>query len=172
MAGVTQKQLAELLALTTRQVRNLTDDGTFKRRQDPESRALLYDATECAAVYYRRMFDKSIDPVAASKEGIFQLQTRKLEIEVGVAELALAQQRGELVTLDYMEGQIRGLLEQLRARCLNMPGKYARDLADANDPAAVVDILDRLSSELLQSLSEAGEDPDLDIEDEADDSVA
>lgn len=167
MAGVTQKKLAEMLNLTARQVRNLTDDGTFARRQDMETHQLVYDAAACAEAYYRRKFERMPDPAAATKESITLLTTRKLEIEVSVAELALAQQQGQLVTLDYMEEQIRGLLEQLRARCLNMPGKYARDLADAIEPAAVLELLERLSGELLQALSEAGEDPDLDGDEES-----
>lgn len=161
--GVSQKQLAEALALTARQVRNLTDDGTFTRRS--EGGQLVYDLGDAVQAYVRYKIEREAKG-SASKETILDLQAKKLEIEVAVADLALAQQRGQLVTLDYMESQIKGLLESLRARCLNMPGKFARELAEAPDPAAALLILERLSTELLQALSEAGEDPELD--DEAD----
>ena len=58
MAGITQKKLAELLNLTPRQVRNLTDDGTFSRKHDPTTKQLVYDEALCAETYYRRKFEK------------------------------------------------------------------------------------------------------------------
>lgn len=167
--GISQKQLATALGLSSRQVRNLTDDGTFTRvRQQGQ---LVYPLGDCVQAYVRYKIEREAKG-SASKETILDLQAKKLEIEVEVAELALAQQRGQLVTLDYMEEQIKGLLESLRARCLNMPGKFARDLADTADPAAALIVLERLSTELLQALSEAGEDPELDEDPDAEEADA
>lgn len=159
-AKSSQQILAEMLSLTTRQVRNLTDEGVFQRTI--ESGKPEYDVPKCVQAYYKHKAER--EKGSPVKETILDLNVRKLEIDVRVGELALEQQLGQLVTLDYMEEQIKGLLERLRARCLNMPGKFARDMADAEDPAAALIVLERLSTELLQSMSEAGEDPELDDE--------
>lgn len=165
MPSVTQKQLGDALSVTSRQVRNLTDSGVFLRRHDGKS--LVYDLGDCVQAYLRYKIEANAGIVGSAKDNILALQAKKLELEVAVAELALAQQRGQLLTLDYIESQVRGLLENLRARCLNLPGKYARELAEASDPAIALDILERAVAELLQDISEAGEDPDLDPDDDS-----
>lgn len=162
MAFVKQRALAEKFRITTRQVRNLTDEGVLVRNSKLE-----YDEDDNWHRYLAYREEAARKRGGASKEEILSLQARRLEIEIEAAELALAQQRGQLVTLDYMESQVTSLLESLRARCLNMPGKIARDLADARTPAAVQDILEIAVAELLLSLSEAGDDPELD--DDSDD---
>lgn len=163
MPDVGQKQLGEALSLSPRQVRNLTDSGVFIRRHDGKS--LVYDLGTCVQAYLKYKIDATSGVGGSARDNILALQAKKLELEVAVAELALDQQRGRLVTLEYMDSQVRGLLENLRARCLNQPGKYARELAETSDPAAVLDILERGMAELLQDISEAGEDPDLDPDD-------
>lgn len=170
-AGATQKELADALGLTTRQVRNLTDEGVLPRtvrNGKPE-----YDLGACIQAYITHKAKLEQAKGGGAKEAAAALGARKLQIEVERAELELGKEREQLVTIDFMERQISGLLQQLRSKCLNFPGKYARELAEATTPADVVEILEKAIAELLTALSETGEDPALDEaeEDPTDDSA-
>lgn len=158
--GTTQKVIGAALGLTTRQVRNLTDEGVLPRTV--EGGKPVYDLGECVQAYIKYKAQLEQAKGSDSKDLIRKLNERKLIVEVERAELELAKEREQLVTLDFMERQITGLLQSLRAKCLNFPGKYARELADATDPADVVEVLESGIAELLTALSETGEDPELD----------
>jgi hypothetical protein len=158
---LTQREIANELRLSVRQVKNLTDEGILVR-----DARLHYDRAENYHRFLHYREEVARKKGSATKEEILTLQAKKLEVEIETSELALARERGQLVTLDYMEGQVTGLLEALRARCLNLPGKCALQLADAETPAAAQAVLEAEIAELLQALSEAGDDPELDAGDD------
>jgi hypothetical protein len=156
----TQRMVADALGLTTRQVRNLTDEGHLPRTLEkgkPE-----YNVAACVQAYLKYKMDREAAKGGPGRDAIAQLNQRKLTLEVERAEFEFAQEREQLVTIDFMERQLTGVLQSLRSKILNFPGKFARELADATDPADVVEILEAATAELLESLSEAGEDPALD----------
>lgn len=158
---VTQREIAQELRLSIRQVRNLTDEGVLVRDKD-----LKYDVAETFARFLTYREEKARNKGSATKEEILTLQARKLTQELQTGELALAQQLERLVTLDYMQSQVSVLLEALRARCLNVPGKWAVDVAQASTPAEGQEMLERMITDLLSELAEAGDDPELDADDE------
>jgi hypothetical protein len=158
--GATQKEVADALGLTTRQVRNLTDDGTLPR--SVKHGKPVYDLGACVQAYIKYKAELDQAKSGGAKEAMATLNARKLAIDVERAELELGKEREQLVTIDFMERQVSGLLQSLRSKCLNFPGKYARELAEATDPADVIGILEDGIAELLTALSETGEDPALD----------
>lgn len=164
-SGPTQKQIADALGLTTRQVHNLTDTGVLPRTV--VNGKPVYDLGACVQAYIAHKA-KEQDKAGSAREATALLNARKLQIEVERAELDLAKERGQSVTIDYMERQISGLLEALRAKALNFPGKYAPELVGLNEIAEVVTVLEDGIAELLTALSATGEDPSLDEDDDDD----
>lgn len=161
LPAVTQREIAQELRLSIRQVRNLTDEGVLVRDKD-----LKYDVADNFAKFLAYREAQARNKGSATKEELLLLQRRKLEQELTTGELALAQQLERLVTLEYMQKQVSALLEALRARCLNVPGKWAVDVAQASTPGEAQDLLERMITDLLSELAEAGDDPELDADDE------
>lgn len=165
---VNQNELARRLGLTTRQVRNLVDAGMPRVS---ERGKVAYPWLPCLHWYIEYRVRAETKKSSATKENILELQARQLEVNLKISELALGKEQSELVTLDYMEAQLRDLLDALRARCLNLPGKYAVPLVGLRTPADAQAMLETIAAELLQALSESG-DEDLAADDEDPDAEA
>jgi len=95
-----------------------------------------------------------------------EARARKLAAEARRAELELAKAEGELVTLDYLERQLEGLLQRLRAQLLAFPGKFAPRMAGLRSVPEAQSQLEAAIAELMGILSETGEDRTLDEEEE------
>src|SRR5688572_20544469 len=118
---VPKKTFAEWVNLTTRQITNLQEEGL----------PVIVKGTRVFVQwpaglhwYHQRLKEER----NAGTEEKAKLTTRRLELEVAMAELELAKEQGNVVALDYMEEQLAAPLERLRAKLLNAPGKYAPSL--------------------------------------------
>lgn len=151
----TKAQIAELLGLTTRQISNLTDEGMPR---DVDGNRVFFDPPSAVQWYVRRIKEDA----KSGDEEKKNLVTRKLELEVLIAEHELAEVQGSTVTLDYMEEQFGAILQRLRAKILNLPGKYAPSLVGLRSVAEAQTRLEGVSNEMISALSDTGEDPELD----------
>ena len=111
-------ELAQALALTDRRVRQLADLGVIPAQL--RGRWQLIGSVQAYIRYLRR---SSTDGTEA--DTLEFARRRKVSAEAELAEMELGQLRGTLVTTDDALKRFAAVLEQLRARLLNSPGKYA-----------------------------------------------
>lgn len=162
---ITQQELAPILGVTTREIRNLYDRGLPFTIGEKNRRE--HDVGECVAWYLKfKIDDKKTDP---GKAATADLQLRRLQIEVQQAELALATDRKNLVSVDYLENQVARINEAVRSRILNLPGRAGPVLVGCKTIAEVQIRMQSLIDELLQSLTAIGDDEELDVDDEDED---
>lgn len=159
LTEIPKKQLAEWLGLTTRQVTNLADQGMPRRAA---GHRVFFPWPEALHWYIQNVKDGA----RSGDDEKQKLTTRRLQVEVDLAELALAKEREQVVTLDYMEEQLRRPLERLRAKLLNVPGKYAPAMVGLRSTAEAQTRLEGMVAEAMGSLSDTGEDPYDDDEDD------
>jgi len=152
---LTQKELAELLGLTSRQIRNLTEEGILKT--EPLGAREFYPWPASNHRYIAYKVERS-RPAASSKEE--HLRARKLAAETEIAELKAAEARRELIPFDLHVARVAQLLDRLRGRLLAVPGYWAPEVVGLKDVKQAVGRLRPLMAELLDSLSRISEDWD------------
>lgn len=156
-----QQELAIAIGITTRQLRNLHESGI------PRNTDATYPWPEALHWYidFKKNERKAGDE--AEEKTKRDLLHRRLDLEVRTAELELAEKERRLVSIDYLEQQTSGLLQRLRAKLLNFPSKWAPAMVGLRTIAEAQARLEPAIAEAMQSLSETGEDTELD--DDADD---
>ncbi len=160
--SASKKRVAEVLGLTTRQITNLVEEGMPR---EVSGNKVIFDLPTAVQWYVRYKEKRS----AVGDEEKKNLTTRRLELEVKLAEHELAKAEGSIVTLDYMEQQLSAILQRLRAKVLNLPGKYAPALVGLRTIAESQTRLEAISTEIITALSDTGEDPELDDDADAPD---
>lgn len=154
---ISKKELAARIDLTTRQVTNLVDEGMPRIVEGNR----VYFPWPQALHWYLEWKTRRASATEKDDEQK-NLRLRQLEAEVRMAELELARAEGRSYDLDYLEAQLTGALQRLRAKMLNIPGKYAPALVGCRTIAEAQLRLEEIVAEAMASLSETGEDPELD----------
>lgn len=158
------KACADRLHLTSRQVENLVTLGLPREQRDG---AWRYPFPEVFDWYVGH----KVDAAKAKRESSTRkaADERLANVKAQIAELELAKATGDVVTMDYLEEQISRIVGRLAARCRNLPGKWAPTIVGMRNIAEAQVKLEAISVELLSSLSETGDDPELDDPDLRDD---
>lgn len=155
---VTLAECAERLALTPRQIENLVTLGLPRDKR--ETGRWGYPFPDVLEWYVAHKMEAA--GIKRESDSQREAQERLADVKAQLAELELAKAQGEVVTMEYLEEQLGRIVHRLAARCRNLPGKWAPDLVGLRTiPEAQVQ-LEKISAELLSSLSEAGDDPELD----------
>ncbi len=151
----TKKELADLLGLSVRQIDNLLVEGIPRVRR---GRRVLYGA-DAVAWYFRRKLDaaEAERPADLNKE-----RAALVRVQRQLAEMELAEKEGRLVPLAYMQQQLEAICERLRAKLTVFPGKVAPLSIGLRSYAEALAMLKTAIAEAMASLSETGEDPELD----------
>ena len=156
-ALVSQKEIARLIKRSTQQVVNLVTQGMPRSEKNGK---WVYPVAECLLWFGRK---QGADEARREKpKSRVDVQNRKLLAETRLAEMELSEREGQLVTLEYMETQVAGICQRVRAVLLSVPGKWAPALVGCK---TVPDAMTRLRPavhEALEALAEVGEDPQLD----------
>lgn len=173
---LSQKKLAEWLNVVPRTIYDLQKKGA-PSTLDRGKRVYPWPAFLHWYIEYR--INQALEKGgvgAADAEAALEAKLRasvayadKLEAEAAQAQLALAEKRGQLVTLDYMVGELEKVLTVLRASLLTFSGRVAADLVGCQDTRSVRTVLDPAVDELMRQLSLAGDD---DEDEEGDDPIA
>lgn len=161
---LTQKEAATRLGITSRQVRNLRDHHGLPqivRRGKP-----FYPWPEVLHWY----IDFKIQE--AERRGgpvdYEQARTREMIAKAEMAELDLAERRGQLVTVSYAASQLERALSALRAQLLNLPGLLAPRVQGITDTARIHEVIQEAVDELMRGLQSVGDDEALDDYDDED----
>lgn len=144
---ITQTELAKRLDVTTRWVRELKE-----MPRGPKG----YPWPECLHWYIEHQATR----LASQEEttDVAALEMRKLEAEVRMAELKLAQAEGRLLSIEDLETELSAPLYRIRVRLLNLPTRGAPLLVGCETLQQARACLEELVHEILEELGTLGED--------------
>jgi len=148
MLESTQKDLARILGISTRRVRQLVEEGLFEK--NPETRK--YNLPKCVQEYIRYKIEEETGDTDA-----FNYDREKSEhesIKKDIAALRLRRIKGELHEARDVEAVISDMLVRFRGKILAIPTKLAPQLVGIIDARQAVDILHAELREALTELSE------------------
>lgn len=167
MAGISQREFAERLGITARQVRNLYDAGLPRTVESGKPAIPWPDALHWYVAW------KTERQRSVGEEEKAALARRRLELEVRLQEIEVAEREGRVVTIEYLADQVAAMQQRLRAKLLNFAGKYAPAMVGLKTVAEAQARLEPAIAEAMQALAETGEDPELDERDpDADEAAA
>lgn len=152
--------VAELLSLTPRQVRNLIQDKGLPAKSDPRGFTLDWPTTLEWYVGYRSAQKGgnggNLRPGSGPEEPeetLDQAILRKTKAEADLKELQLAHERGEVAAIADVERVLTGANKSIQTRILAVPASLATRLLGINDRTRIFNELDRSMRELLTNLA-------------------
>lgn len=156
---LTQKELAEFLGLTTRQIRNLEKEGVIPTEALGAKKFYPWPQANLAYIAYREELR-----AGSHASGLEHARQRKVAAEAELAELSAAQRRGELIPLEYHERRVGHLLDRLRSQLLAVPGYWGPEMVGLKDVREAVGRVRPLAHQLLHDLTTMAESWEEDIE--------
>ena len=153
---LTQKELAEVLPVKARQIRNLVKEGL---PQEELGARTLYPLAECVRWYidYReRVRD-------GDRSELGEIKARKLTAQARLAEMEVAKADGELIPLVMHEERLGAILDRLRSKILAVPGSWSPRIVGVKGVREGVKRLKPLVSALLEALADTADE----LEDDA-----
>lgn len=150
---VNQKELAEILGLTDRRIRQLIKDfGLFSAFEAGGKRQKRYNLEKCVQEYISyKVSEETGGGTSQSKE---EAQTRHEEIKIKISQLKLRNLRKELHEATDVEEFLTKMLVAFRARLMVIPQKIGPLAAIEDDVNKIIDLLDKEVLETLETLSE------------------
>ena len=131
---VNQKTLAEVLNLTTRQVRNLDELG-LPSRPAPNGKDRLYSLPRAVGWYLDRERER-LRPSAKD-----QADARRAAAQARLAELELEEREGSLLPVVVHQRVMGEVFDDVRSNLLNLPGSVATQLVGLAEPREAVAVL-------------------------------
>lgn len=141
---LTQKEMAEVLGLSTRQVANLEVLGMPTKSKAGKK---LYPSTPGMRWYIHYKVQ------AAQPADFEEARARKMSAEAELAELDLAQKRGQLIPLEQHGQRLARILERVRARLVAIPGTVAPRLLSLETAVEAQAVVAGAVAEALEELS-------------------
>lgn len=149
---VNQKQLAQILGISTRQIRNLREDGMFQTVENGRG----YSLEKCVQEYIEYKTNAEMGRSASiSKE---RIQAQHEEVKKQISLLKLRKLRRELHEAADVEAFLSDMLIQFKNRLLSLPAKMAMQVAGESDVNRIIETLKKGIMEAIDELSEY--DPD------------
>lgn len=152
--GQTADQVAAFCDITVRRVQQLAREQVF-----PKLGRGRYPLLRCVRAYIG-MLRKQIEQKSQQWGTLEEARTRKTQAEAQLAELHLAREEGQLLTLSDYQRKIDEPLERLRAKLLNMPSKYAPQLVGCRTVQEAMLRMEAAVHEAMQAMSETGDEID------------
>lgn len=149
---VNQKELAQCLGISTRQVRNLKAEGMFQTVN--KNRGYVLEA--CVQEYIN--FKVNAETGRGASASIEKIKASHEEIKKDISALKLRRLRRELHEAADVEAFLSDMLTRFKNRLLSLPAKLAMQVAGEKDVNAVMQALTKGFREALDELSEY--DPD------------
>lgn len=147
-----QKQLAEILGITARQVRNLKDQGLFEFIPGTKK----YNAARCVQEYIAQKIKAETHKGTTIVKETEQAEHERLKKEI--TKIKLRKMRLEVHEAADVERYWSDMLQHFRNYMLSIPSKTAPKLIDEPD---INIIIHELTTEILAALDTLAEyDPD------------
>ena len=145
---VNQKELAQCLGISSRQVRNLKKDGMFQCVDGQKG----YQLETCIQEYITFKVNAEMGHGASvSKESV---RAEHEEIKKQISILKLRKLRGELHEAADVEAFLSDMLIHFKNRLLSLPPKLAMQISGEKDINRIIGILTVGIHESLEELSE------------------
>lgn len=148
MYEVNQKTLAAALGISSRQVRNLREQGMFEFAPGTKK----YDLTECVNEYIEFKVKAEVGGGTSIIKEKEQAEHEHLKKEI--TKIKLRKLRKEVHEAADVEAFLNGMLLNFRARLLSVPGKVAPQILGLPDINEIIKILDEEMIQTLEELSE------------------
>lgn len=149
---VNQKELAQCLGISSRQVRNLSKEGLFHTLQNGRG----YNLEKCIQEYINFKINAEMGRrTSVTKE---EVQAEHEEVKKQISLLKLRALRRELHTATNVEAFLSDMLIHFRNRILSLPPKMAMELSGLNDINQMIQIIKRNLSDAMEELSEYNPD--------------
>jgi phage terminase Nu1 subunit (DNA packaging protein) len=148
-------QLAKLLLLTNRHVRRLTSDGVLIRARDETGSELRgrYELVENIQAYIKYQREALRLDDASDSRGA-QLKNQKLAAEAQIADIKLAQLRGEVHNSKDVEFVMTNMITYMKQHLLSIPSRVARLLVGATSFQKIYDVISREIEVVLRELTD------------------
>lgn len=168
--GVNQKELAQCLGISTRQIRNLRQEGMFQTVKGDRG----YVLETCVQEYIN--FKINAEMGRSASLSIERIKADHEEVKKNISIMKLRRLRRELHEAADVEAFLSDMLLRFKNRLLSLPAKMAMQVSGEKDLNRVIQILSDDMREALEELSEY--DPDeidgaeitfADLEDDEDD---
>lgn len=148
---LTQKDLSTRLSISTRQIRNLHDEGIPREKNGrypwPEARDWYIQFKQEEALW-RAGHAEGADYEAARAE--------KMRAEAILRGLTVAERRGLLVRVDVVQEELATVAERIRQRLLGMADRWALQGVGLESEEAVRSFINEMVAETLEGLSSLG----------------
>ncbi len=167
---VNQKELAQCLGISTRQIRNLRQEGMFQTVKGDRG----YVLETCVQEYIN--FKINAEMGRSASLSIERIKADHEEVKKNISIMKLRRLRRELHEAADVEAFLSDMLLRFKNRLLSLPAKMAMQVSGEKDLNRVIQILSDDMREALEELSEY--DPDeidgaeitfADLEDDEDD---
>lgn len=150
---VNQKQLAQILGISTRRIRQLREDGVFYRK---DGKVTGYNLEQCIQEYIEyKVKAETGRRTSLAKE---EVQAEHEEIKKQISVLKLRKLRRELHEAADVESFLTEMLVRFRNKLLAVPAKLAFRIAGETDISKMTDIINKEMLSVLEELAEY--DPD------------
>lgn len=146
---VNQREAAERLNLTTRQVKNLVDAGMPTVSKDGK---VWYPFPDCLRWYVDYKVRAAVS--ALEPENIDEAERRWTTARARKAELEVEQLEGRLVTIEDATREVGAMLDGLRSNLLAFPTKHAHRLVGCKTIAEVTARLEPAVRDLMATLAD------------------
>lgn len=157
---MTVSDVAFLLKLTDRQVRNLITDKGLPAKNDSRGYVLDWHAVLDWWVGYKTAQKggnvgnrKAENDPEKPEETYEQALARKTRAEADLKELQLSRERGEVAAIQDVERVLTGANKSIQTRILAMPASLATQLLGIDDRNRIFNVLDRSCRDLLTNLA-------------------
>ena len=162
-SAMTVSEVAQLLSLTPRQVRNLIEDKGLPANRDPRGFALDWPTTLEWYVLYRweqkrgnrgnLRAENGSDGEEEPDETLDEAVLRKTKAEADLKELQLARERGEVAAIADVERVLVGANKSIQTRILALPSSLAPQLIGIDDRKRINTILERYCNDVLSNMA-------------------
>lgn len=142
--------IGRLLQLSERRVQQLAKEGIL-----PKASRGRYDLVGCVQAYVGFLQGQLEKRVAERSDGFEDQRLRHQTAKAELAELELAELRGELIGMGAAEHGIATLLSGLQAQLLAIPATIAEELAALDDPKEIHAIAEAAIRQALQAVADA-----------------
>jgi phage terminase Nu1 subunit (DNA packaging protein) len=148
---VTKNEIAKVLGLTPRQIENLTAEGMPRTKA---GRTFEY-GPDAIVWYFTRKIERIEEQRPPTAE---EARARREMVSAELAEYELAQLRGQVMTIDDHDRIVARMQDRLRARHLNIPGKWAPQIVNLRSIPEAQAQLEQMMHECLLELTRVAEE--------------
>ena len=150
---VNQKELAAILGITDRRVRQLKNEfGLFSKGLSSEKKQKNYVLEKCVPEYINYKLEAEVQQGKGYNKEKEQAEHEQIKKKISI--LKLRKLKRELHEADDVEEFLTDMLVNFKNRLLSVPQKVAPLIVSEDDVNVILDILEREIFQTLEELSE------------------